>query len=288
MLTFKDSLAFPPDVVTHPYPRNEPDSLVAWYCLRVRTSRPRRLVRLVTHDAEPLLGLLQSFYSSLYRHRNDVQQRQVRAQVLFPSNTTYTEGVSFVMQQYRSPVVRATVVCVGIRGTCSLLTPPAVPFFAFRPLFFSGLWFPCSRLSCVCRRLLVCVRMLLWDSWFFAAAAFGRADHQGQAQPPPRPGGVRVHHEVLRLRGRRPARPRPREDRRRRRLWCGRASYPRGEGGAPPSDVFFFFLLCPCFSVLASCLPSCLPACLPQACLFACFSRVQEASPWPAPRSRSD
>ena len=38
----------------------------------------RRLVRLVTHDAEPLLGLLQSFYSTLHRHRNDVQQRQVR------------------------------------------------------------------------------------------------------------------------------------------------------------------------------------------------------------------
>eukprot|EP00752_Nemacystus_decipiens_P012313 g10918.t1 len=35
-----------------------------------------RLVRLVTHDAEPLLGLLQSFYSSLYRHRNDVQLPQ--------------------------------------------------------------------------------------------------------------------------------------------------------------------------------------------------------------------
>lgn len=38
-----------------------------------------RLVRLVTHDAKPLLSLLQSFYSSLHRHQTDVQHRQVIA-----------------------------------------------------------------------------------------------------------------------------------------------------------------------------------------------------------------
>lgn len=32
---------------------------------------------MVTHDAQPLLTLLQSFYSSLYRHKNDVQRKQV-------------------------------------------------------------------------------------------------------------------------------------------------------------------------------------------------------------------
>ncbi|CAN0422641.1 unnamed protein product, partial [Ectocarpus sp. 12 AP-2014] len=40
-----------------------------------------RLVRLVTHDAKPLLSLLQSFYSSLHRHRTDVQHRQPPAEL---------------------------------------------------------------------------------------------------------------------------------------------------------------------------------------------------------------
>lgn len=36
--------------------------------------RVNRLVQLVTHDATPLLELLQSFYSRLYRHRNDIKK----------------------------------------------------------------------------------------------------------------------------------------------------------------------------------------------------------------------